>query len=207
MLEVLGKRSSINVRKVLWTCAELDLPFVQEDWGSGFRSTDSDAFRALNPNALVPVIRDGDFVLWESNSIVRYLANRYGGDALYPREARARARTDQWLDWQASDLNGAWRYAFMHHVRRSPAHRDPASAEASLRAWSALMAVLDARLADTGAFVAGPDFGLADVALGLSVNRWFETPVAHPPLPAVRAYYERLSERPAFRVHGRNGLP
>lgn len=72
MLKILGKASSINVRKVLWTCVELGLPFEREDWGSGFRPTDAPAFLALNPNAMVPVIQDGDFTLWESNSIIRY---------------------------------------------------------------------------------------------------------------------------------------
>lgn len=105
MVLILGKASSINVRKVLWTCAELDLPFEREEWGSGFQSTRSAEFLALNPNGMVPVMRDGDFTLWESNSIIRYLATRYGDGALYPVEARARARVDQWMDWQSSDLN------------------------------------------------------------------------------------------------------
>ncbi|MUL54945.1 glutathione S-transferase, partial [Pseudomonas aeruginosa] len=85
MLEILGKASSINVRKVLWTCAELDLPYRREDWGSGFRDTHAEEFLALNPNAMVPVLRDGELVLWESNSIIRYLANRYAGERLYPQ--------------------------------------------------------------------------------------------------------------------------
>ena len=120
MLQLLGKITSINVRKVLWTCAELQLPFEQEDWGSGFRSTDTADFLALNPNAMVPVIKDGDFVLWESNSIIRYLASRYGGAQLYPADPQARARIDQWIDWQASELNRSWSYAFLALVRKSP---------------------------------------------------------------------------------------
>ena len=123
MLRILGKASSINVRKVLWTCAELTLPFELEEWGSGFKPTDTPAFLALNPNAMVPVIQDEDFTLWESNTIIRYLATRHGANALYPAEARARARVDQWIDWRASDLNSAWRYAFLSLVRRSPASR------------------------------------------------------------------------------------
>lgn len=86
MLRILGKASSINVRKVLWTCAELNLPFEREDWGSGFQSTLTPQFLALNPCAMVPVIQDDDFTLWESNSIIRYLASRYGGEQLYPSE-------------------------------------------------------------------------------------------------------------------------
>jgi glutathione S-transferase len=206
MLTILGKRASINVRKVMWTCDELGLEWRQEDWGTGFRDTRTEAFRALNPNAMVPVLIDGDFVLWESNSIIRYLANRQGDETLYPREARARARVDQWLDWQASDLNRSWSYAFMALVRRSPSHTDADQVEASLHAWTGFMNILNGRLDETGAFVAGTDFSLADIAIGLSVNRWLETPFDHPPLPAVEAYCQRLEGRPGFRVYGRNGV-
>ncbi len=97
MLEILGKASSINVRKVLWTCAELDLPYRREDWGSGFRDTHAAEFLALNPNAMVPVLRDGELVLWESNSIIRYLANRYAGErSIRSRRRRARGSTSGW---------------------------------------------------------------------------------------------------------------
>jgi len=207
MLKILGKATSINVRKVLWTCAELGLEFEREDWGSGFRATDTPEFRALNPNGLVPVIQDGDFVLWESNSIIRYLASSHGGQHLYPAEPRQRARVDQWIDWQATELNSSWRYAFMALVRQSPAHRDAAAIEASCTAWSANLALLDRQLATTGAFVAGADFTLADIPIGLSVHRWFAAPLAHPDLSAVTAYYERLGQRAGYRQHGRNGAP
>lgn len=205
MLKILGKASSINVRKVLWACAELDLPFEREDWGSGFQSTSEPAFLALNPNAMVPVIQDGDFVLWESNSIIRYLAAQYGGLDLYPAEPRLRARVDQWMDWQATDLNRSWSYAFMALVRESPTHRDRAAIEASCREWASFMAILDRRLEQAGGYVAGPAFSLADIPVGLSVNRWFSTPFDKPRLPAVAAYYDRLAERAGYRLYGRNG--
>lgn len=205
MLKILGKASSINVRKVLWTCAELDLPFEREDWGSGFQPTGDPAFLALNPNAMVPVIQDGDFVLWESNSIIRYLAAQYGGQRLYPVAPRLRARVDQWMDWQATDLNRAWSYAFMALVRESPAHRDRAAIEASCREWARYMAILDQRLEQAGGYVAGPAFSLADIPVGLSVNRWFSTPFEKPRLPAVAAYYDRLAERAGYQLYGRNG--
>ncbi|MHC0507362.1 glutathione S-transferase family protein [Achromobacter aegrifaciens] len=205
MLKILGKASSINVRKVLWACAELDLPFEREDWGSGFQSTSEPAFLALNPNAMVPVIQDGDFVLWESNSIIRYLAAQYDGLDLYPAEPRLRARVDQWMDWQATDLNRSWSYAFMALVRESPAHRFRAAIEASCREWASFMAILDRRLEQAGGYVAGPAFSLADIPVGLSVNRWFSTPFDKPRLPAVAAYYDRLAERAGYRLYGRNG--
>ncbi|MEE1887249.1 glutathione S-transferase family protein [Pseudomonas carassii] len=206
MLKILGKASSINVRKVLWTCVELNLPFQREDWGSGFRATDTPEFLALNPNAMVPVIVDGDFVLWESNTILRYLVNQYGGESLYPGAPRARAAVDQWLDWQATDLNDAWRYPFMSLVRQSPAHQDPALLAVSSAQWTARMRLLEARLQATGAYVAGDDFSIADVAIGLSLNRWRRTPLEHPELPALEAYHERLRQRPGYLEHGDNGL-
>jgi glutathione S-transferase len=207
MLRVLGRASSINVRKVLWACAEIGIPFEREEWGSGFRSTHEPEFLALNPNAMVPVIQDEDFILWESNSIIRYLATRYGDESLYPVEARARARADQWIDWQASDLNRSWSYAFMSLVRHSPEHQDSYALAASCRDWSKHMEILDKQLDMTGAYVGGDRFSLADIPIGLSVNRWFETPLAHADFPAVSDYYERLSRRHGYRLYGRNGTP
>ena len=207
MLKILGKASSINVRKVLWTCAELELPFEREDWGSGFRATDTPEYLALNPNGMVPVIQDGDFVLWESNSIIRYLVACYGGEWLYPAEPQRRARIDQWIDWQATDLNRSWSYVFPALVRKSPAHQDPAQIAAGSASWSKNMQILDRQLASTGAYVAGAEFTLADIPIGLSVNRWFGTPLQRPELPAVSAYFERLSQRKGYLLHGNNGSP
>lgn len=197
MLRILGKASSINVRKVLWTCDEIGLTYERHDHGPEL---------ARNPNGLVPVIVDGDFVLWESHTILRYLVGRYGSSALLPHEPRQRAEVEQWIDWQATDLNSSWRYAFMTLVRRDPAFDDPRQIAASTATWNRMMSILDARLAATQAFVAGTDFTLADIPIGLSVNRWLMTPMERPVLPGVRAYYERLSERPAFMKHGRNGI-
>lgn len=206
MLRLLGKSPSINVRKVLWTLDELGLGYEHEQWGAGFRATDVPEFAALNPNLMVPVLVDDGFVLWESNSICRYLANRHGGETLLPLDPVRRAGVEQWMDWQATELNNAWRYAFMALVRNSPAHRDPAAIEASIAGWNRHMAILDRQLERTGSFVCGAQFTLADVVLGLSVNRWAMTPFEHPALPAVQAYYDRLGERPAYLKHGKNGI-
>lgn len=207
MLKVLGKSPSINVRKVLWTCVELGLPFEHEEWGLGFRDTQTPEFTALNPNAMVPVIVDGDFVLWESNTICRYLAQRAGRTDLLPADAAGRARVEQWMDWQATELNNSWRYAFMGLVRHSPLHADASAIAASGAEFNRHMAMLDAQLAKTGTYVTGTHFTLADVVLGLSTHRWFSLPAERPALPAVAAYYERLSARPGFLRHGRNGQP
>jgi glutathione S-transferase len=207
MLKVLGKPTSINVRKVLWTCEEIGRPIDLEPYGSGFQPVDTPAFKALNPNAQVPVIVDGDLVLWESNTICRYLAGQARREDLLPSAPAERARVEQWMDWQATDLNSAWRYAFMALVRRSPAHQDSTAIAASVAEWNRLMGIADAQLARTGAFIAGEAFTLADVVVGLSTHRWFMAPIERPELPAVQDYYERLSARPGFRLHGRNGVP
>jgi glutathione S-transferase len=207
MLQILGKTSSINVRKVLWTCVELGLSFEQEDCGAGFRSPDTAEFRTLNPNAMVPVIRDGDFVLWESNSIIRYLAGRYHGELLYPADPCERARCDQWIDWQASELNRSWSYAFLALVRHSPAHQDPQQIAWSSANWSKHMAMVERQLEQTGAFIAGKTFSLADIPIALSTNRWLETPLKHDDFPAISAYMARLVEREGYRTYCRNGTP
>jgi glutathione S-transferase len=202
MLSILGRATSINVRKVLWTCELLGLPFVREerDWAS-------DGFRALNPNGMMPVLLDGDFVLWESNSICRYLARREGRVDLLPAAPRAQAEVEHWMDWQATELNNSWRYAFMALVRQSPLHQDPAQLAASVAQWNRHMALLDAQLQRTGAHVAGQDLSLADVVLGLSTHRWLATPMVRPELPAVQAYYQRLGGQAGFATQVRDAGP
>jgi glutathione S-transferase len=198
MRHIVGKASSINVRKVLWTCAEAGVQYRHEEHGG-------DA--GLNPNGLVPVLVEGDFVLWESNTICRYLAASNGANTLLPLEPRQRAQVEKWMDWQATDLNSAWRYAFMALVRRSGAHTDEGQLAASVRNWNVHMALLDGQLQAGARFIAGDDFTLADIVLGLSINRWQMTPCEKPDLEFVAAYYERMRLRPGFAAHCANGLP
>jgi len=202
---VLGKASSINVRKVLWLCEELQLKVVQEDWGSGFLDTNTPAFLALNPNGMVPVLRDGELTLWESNTICRYLASRCQRTDLLPATAAERARVEQWMDWQATEFNNAWRYAFMARVRQSPQHQDPHAIAASETQWQRHIDILAAQLERTGAYAVGEHFTLADIPLGLSVHRWLQAPVQKTEPAAIPAYYARLSLRPGFVKFGVNG--
>lgn len=219
MLKILGKVSSINVRKVLWACAEMGLPYSREDWGAGFKPTDDPAFVALNPNRLVPVLVDGDFVLWESNTILRYLATRHDRFDLLPRadaeHARERARVEQWIDWQATDFNTAWRYAFLALARKAPGYDDAAQIAASLASWAGMLAIIDGQLQKTGGHIAARDFTLADIPVGLGVHRWMMTPVEQfgetagherPDFPRVRAYYDKLTARAGFAAHGSLGI-
>jgi glutathione S-transferase len=205
VVRILGKASSINVRKVLWTCAELGIPFEREDWGSGFRPTREPGFLALNPNAMVPVLVDGDVVLWESNTICRYLAR--GDERLLPHAQPDRAHVEQWMDWQATELNNAWRYAFMGLVRGSAAHQDAAQIAAGVAGWNRHMGILERQLEKSGAYVAGASFTLADVVLGLSANRWRMTPMERPAMPAIDAWMTRLQQRPGCGDYCLNGTP
>jgi len=204
-MKLLGRLTSINVRKVMWTAAQLGLALEREDWGAGFRPTQDPAYLVLNPNGLVPVLVDGDFALWESNSICRYLAGRQGDAALLPTELQARARVEQWMDWQAGELNNSWRVAFMALVRGQPAA--PEAIVASVAGWNRHMAMLDAQLERTGAHVCGEGFTLADVVLGLSTQRWLNAPIERIALPAVQAWMQRLSVRPGFADFVDNGMP
>lgn len=206
-LKILGKASSINVRKVLWTCEELGVSYEREDWGSGFASIHSPEFLQLNPNAQVPVIIDDAGVLWESNTICRYLAGKQHSTDLLPSEPAARARVEQWMDWQATDLNRSWSYAFTALVRNDPEYQDPQQIALGVDDWNRKMGILEQQLAATDAYVAGPRFTLADIVIGLSVNRWRMTPMQRPDYPAVEHYLQRLAQRPGFLKYGCNGVP
>jgi glutathione S-transferase len=201
MIKILGKSASINVRKVLWLCAEMDVPYKQEEWGAGVRSTQVPEFFALNPNAMVPVLVHEDFVLWESNTICRYLAAKHERHDLLPAQARERARVEQWMDWQATEFNNSWRYAFTGLVRNSPEHQDPAQLAAGIANWNRHVSILETQLAKTRAYATGAAFTLADIVLGLSVHRWLVAPIERPELPAIRDYHARLLERTGFQRH------
>jgi glutathione S-transferase len=137
----------------------------------------------------------------------RYLAAKQGATDLLPAAPAARARVEQWMDWQATELNPAWRYAFMGLVRQSAQFQDRSQIDASIAAWNRHMGTLNETLAAGGPFLVGSTFTLADVVVGLSTHRWYATPIERPVLPAVASYYERLSERPGFQAYGRNGIP
>lgn len=209
MLKIHGHPHSINVRKVLWLCAELDIAYEREDWGGygQFRSLDEPAFRALNPVGMIPVIEDGAAVVWESNTILRYLTAKAGRDDLLPADPAGRARIESWMDWQVSDFNNSWRACFQGLVRHNTAI-SPDAIAASLQQFNAMVGLVEAQLARTGGYIAGAGFTLADIPIGLSIHRWYSVPMdPRPSYPQVAAYYDRLSQRPGYRAHGRNGVP
>jgi glutathione S-transferase len=201
MLQIWGRLSSINVRKVVWCAQELGLPFQRSEAGGRFGVVHTPAYRALNPNALVPTIDDDGVRLWESNVIVRYLSARHALGSLYPEPLAARFDAERWMDWQQTTLNPAGRDAFMQWVRTPAERRDAAAAQRSMQATESLLALLEAHLA-TRAWMAGDRFTMADIPIGCELHRWFGLPpdlYTRPTWPHVERYFAALRDRPAAR--------
>lgn len=203
MLKIWGRTTSSNVQKVLWLAGEIGLPYERIDAGGTFGVVDTPAYRAMNPNGLVPTIDDDGFVLWESNTIVRYLAAKHAATSIYPTELRARADVERWMDWATSVLAPAITPAFWQLVRTPPAQRDAAAIAASAAKTAQATAILDARLAGRS-YLCGDALTLADVVCGINTYRWLNLDFAgaghpRPAQPALQAWYERLAQRPAYR--------
>lgn len=194
MLKIMGRISSINVQKVVWCARELGLPFERIDVGGAFGGTDTPAYRAMNPNGLVPVIDDDGFVMWESNAIVRYLAAGHGQGTLWPDSLKTRADADRWMDWQATEFGPAMRDAFIQLVRTPPEKRDQTKAAASTSASERLMGILEEHLA-TRDYMTGHAFTAGDIPVGLQIHRWLGMPVTRVPRPSIEAWYARLRAR------------
>lgn len=200
MLDIWGRPYSSNVIPVLWTAGELDIAYRLHLAGSRFGKLDSDEYGRMNPNRVIPTIRDGDFILWESHAIVRYLCHRYGAGTLYPDDAQDRAIADQWMMWSANRAFPAVIQLFIATVRTAPEARDEAKIAGLQDAATDVLRLLDARLAEHD-FVAGAHFSMADIPLGGVVYRYLNVPVERPDLPHLAAWFGRLSERPQYQKH------
>ena len=201
MITVWGRASSVNVMKVLWLLDELAIPFRRIDAGGAFGRTRDADYAAMNPNATVPtLVMPHGYTLWESHAILRYLCRTQpGGNAFYPEGPEARADAERWMDWTLASLNEPMRVVFWTLVRTPEAERDLPAAAKARDAAERLWRIVDAQLAGQE-FVAGR-FGVADIALGGFLHRWFELPIARPDLSNLRAWYDRLLARPAYRTH------
>ena len=207
-LRILGRPNSFNVRKVLWLCAELGIPYAREDYGRGFTPCTEPGFLALNPVAQIPVVIDGDLVMRESNAIIRYLAAKHKAEALYPTDLAARFRVEQWMDWVAYDLTHAMRGAFLGGQLQEAPWNNAWFVDQGRQDFTHCIGLVEAELVKTGGPHILGDFTLADIPLGLVVNRWFSVRgFDKPAFPATAAYYEKPTERPGYRAHGRNGMP
>jgi len=194
-LTIWGRMNSINVQKVVWAATELGLSHVRHDAGQAFGIVNTPAYRAMNPNGLVPVIEDGGFVLWESNTIVRYFAAAYGKGTLWSDNPAEQADGERWMDWQATAFYPAYAPAFSGLVRTPPEKRDPAAIEASRAKTEPLLALLDAHLANREYL--GARFGVGELALGPTVHRWLNMPIERVARPHVEAWHKRIISRPS----------
>ena len=201
MLKIWGRISSINVRKVVWCAQELGLSFQRTEAGGKFGVVQTDEYRALNPNALVPAIEDGEgaqkMLLWESNVIVRYLCAKYSPGNLYPAELVQRFDAERWMDWQQTTLNRVSGPAFIQLVRTPADKRDGAVIAQSIAAAEPLFALLDAHLAKNE-FMLGDRFTMADIPVGCEAHRWFGLPATdytRPSWPNVERWFGQLRTR------------
>lgn len=202
MRKLWGRASSSNVMKVLWTLDELGLPYDRIDAGGAFGKTKDAGYRAMNPMGLVPTLEEDDgWSAWESNTICRYLCNAHAPDSpLYPRDPRARAAVETWMDWQLGHVTSPMVTLFFTHVRIPEPDRDW-KAEAKAREDAGrLWKIVDSKVAGRR-FLCGDEVTLADIALGCWVHRWHALPIERPDLPNLAAYYEALKTRPGFVKH------
>ena len=200
MLKIWGRTNSLNVQKVMWCVGELGLEHARIDAGGKFGQVREDWYLAMNPNALVPVIDDAGYRLWDSNAIVRYLAAKHDSGGLWPESPEARGEADRWMDWQLGTLLPHIGVVFWGLIRTPEAERDMTAIEAARQKAGEVYEVLDSHLASR-AYVAGDRLTMGDIPVGALTYRWYGLPIERPDWPNLRAWYERLAERPAFREH------
>ncbi len=205
MLKIWGRANSSNVQKVLWGCEELGLAFERVDIGGIFGGDKEPPYLALNPNGLIPTIEDDGVVLWESNTILRYLAARHADapkskGTLLPADPAQRADMERWMDWQLSVLAQPMGMMFMNLVRTPPEKRDMAAVEAARNKMAAAWDILDRHLADR-AYVGGAHFTVGDIPAGVMAWRWLHLPIERPAQPHLNAWFHRLTARPGYQKY------
>jgi glutathione S-transferase len=196
MLKIWGFAGSSNVQKVMWAADEIGLPWEHIDINGP--KLKEPAYLALNPNGLVPTIEDDGFVLWESNTILRYLASKH--KKLAPADPAARAAIECWMDWQLASLVTCMAPLFRGWARTPPEQRDLAALarhrESAVPLWTLLDRHLDGR-----AYVGGADFTIGDMPPAVWIHRWYVMPIERPELPNLRAWYEKLLTRPPYKKY------
>jgi glutathione S-transferase len=198
MLKIWGRTNSTNVKKVMWAVGELGLAHERIDAGGKFGVVGEADYRAMNPNGKVPTIDDDGFVLWESNTIVRYLAAKYDTGGLYPADLKARADSERWMDWTTATFGAPFVGVFLPLVRFAPEKRDPVAIAAAAAECGKLLAIVDHALADRP-FLGGDRLTVGDIPLGCMAYGYFNLPIERPSLPNVEAWYQRLTERKAYQ--------
>jgi glutathione S-transferase len=196
MLRIWGRITSINVRKAVWTAQHLGLEFERIDAGGAFGIVKTPEYIALNPNSVVPTLIDGDFVLWESNVIVRYLCAKHSMGNLYPSDLQERFDAERWMDWQQTTFSPSGRNAFWELIRTPEAQRDMQKVEASIASTEPLLDRLEIHLSKNE-FMACGRLTMADIPLACEVHRWFGLSVSKTKRPHLEAWYAKILARPA----------
>jgi glutathione S-transferase len=200
MIRIWGRRNSANVVKVLWLCDEIELKFERKDVGGPFGGLETPAFLALNPNGVIPVIEDGDTVVWESHAVLRFLATKYGSQTIYPPKPAERSHVERWLDWHVSTLDPVIIPVFRGLYRTPPEQRNEAELSSQIARLSTTMTWLDRQMAGRS-YVAGNALSIADMAFGNSIWRWLAFPIERPPTPNLEAWQALVAERPGHKTH------
>lgn len=195
-MKLLGRKTSGNVQKVMWLFEELKMPYTREDYGRQFdNNTQTPEYLSMNPNAKVPTLVDGDLVIWESNTILRYVAAR-ARSALYPADAGKRTQVERWMDWQLAALNGPY-LAMFKDSKLEPEKRS-ADFAAQQKDLGAQLSILDKSIGDKP-WVAGAEMSIADICLGPIVYRCLRFPIELPALPNAKRWDAAVSAREAFK--------
>ena len=198
MLKIWGRATSSNVQKVMWAVDELGLPHERIDAGGTFGRTNTPEYAAMNPMRLVPVLDDNGFTLWESNTIVRYLAQTYGSGSLAPQDGKTFATADQWMEWNSTSIQPDIITTCFWGLIRTPAtERNVPAVEAAAKRAGERLGILDALLKNRD-YIGGTHLSMADIPVGSLMYRYFTLPIARPSLPSVEAWYARLTARPAY---------
>ena len=200
MLKIWGRTTSSNVQKVLWTCAELDVPFERVDWGGPFGGNKDPDYLAMNPNGLVPTVEDGELIIWESNTIVRYLCAKHKGERLHPSDLARRTEVERWMDWQLASLAAPMSAMLVGYYRTPPEKRDPAALESARLRAIEVWQMVEKQLEESD-YLAGSGLTLADICVGIWGYRWYAYPIERPPLPRFKAWVERLGKERGFELH------
>jgi glutathione S-transferase len=193
-----GRATSVNVQKVLWALAELGISAERIDVGGAYGGLDTSDYGARNPNRVIPTLEDGELTMWESNAVVRYIAEAYGRGILRPDNPREAARADQWMDWQQTTLAKPMSDLFWEAVRKPPSQRNAELAKSYVVAAAKALRVLDAQLAKTE-WLGGRQFSMGDIPAGSMLWRWFTMEIDRPALPNLERWYQQLGARRAYR--------
>lgn len=200
MLKIYGRKNSVNVQKVMWLIGELKIEYERIDAGGEFGKVNEDWYLALNPMGRVPLLEDGDYVLWESHTIVRYLASQYSSGNLWATDPKLRAETEKWMDWKQSFLQPAMHEAFWGLIRTPREQRNIEAIALSAKQSGILFSLLNTHL-HKRAFMTGNEFSIADIPVGAAAYRWYGLEIERPNLQNLRTWYDQLCQRPAFREH------